>query len=180
MIFIPTRLTGAYIIEMQPLEDERGFFVRSFCQREFESHGLSPRIAQCNVSYNKKKGTLRGMHYQAKPNEEAKLVRCTRGAIYDVIIDLRPASPTFMQWVAVELTAGNRKMLYIPEDFAHGFQTLEDDTEVFYQMSEFYVPECARGVRWDDPAFSVQWPDADRNISKRDQNFADFLPERNL
>jgi len=180
MIFTPTRLTDAYIIEIQPLEDERGFFVRSFCQNEFEKHGLNPRIAQCNVSNNKKKGTLRGMHYQARPHEEAKLVRCTCGAIYDVIIDLRPTSPTFMQWVAVELTAANRKMLYIPEGFAHGFQTLEDNTEVFYQMSEFYVPECARGVRWDDPAFSVQWPDTDRNISERDQNFADFLQDRKL
>ena len=178
MIFTPTSLRDAYVIEMQPLEDERGFFGRSFCQREFEKHGLNPRVAQCNLSYNKKRGTLRGMHYQPKPYEEAKLVRCTCGAIYDVIIDLRPTSPTFMQWVAVELTASNRRMLYIPEGFAHGFQTLEDNTEVFYQMSEFYVPESARGVRWDDPAFSIQWPDTDQKISERDQNFADFLPDR--
>jgi len=176
MIFIETRLKGAFIIESERLEDERGFFGRTWCQHEFEAQGLNPRLVQCNISFNKKKGTLRGMHYQVAPYEEAKLVRCTMGAIYDVIIDLRPTSPTFKQWVAVELTAENRRMLYIPEGLAHGFQTLEDDTEVFYQMSEFYHPECARGVRWDDPAFGVVWPDDVRFISDRDRQYPDFTP----
>src|SRR5665648_637609 len=141
MRFTETRLKGAFIIEPERLEDERGFFARTFCQKEFEAHGLNPRIVQCNISYNKHKGTLRGMHYQVVPMAEAKLVSCTRGAIYDVIIDLRPESPTYCQWFAEELNAENRKMIYIPESFAHGFQTLEGETEVFYQMSEFYSPE---------------------------------------
>ncbi len=141
-------------------------------------HGLNPRVVQCNVSYNKKKGTLRGMHFQVAPHEEAKLVRCTMGAIYDVIIDLRPTSPTYAKHVAVVLSAQNRRMLFIPEGFAHGFQTLEDHTEVFYQMSEMYVPECARGVRWNDPAFGIQWPDDDRIISERDQRYSDFVLQR--
>lgn len=157
MIFTETELKGAFIIEIDPHEDERGFFARSWCENEFKEHGLNPRLAQCNISFNKKRGTLRGMHYQAEPYPEAKLVRCTMGAIYDVIIDLRKDSPTFKRWAAVELTAQNRRALYVPEGFAHGFQTLEDNTEVFYQMSEFYHPECARGVRWDDPAFGVEW-----------------------
>lgn len=157
MLFIETKLKGAFIIDIAPRQDERGFFARSWCADEFEKHGLNPRLAQCNISFNKKRGTLRGMHYQAEPFPEAKLVRCTMGAMYDVMIDLRQNSPTFKQWLAVELTAQNRRALYIPEGFAHGFQTLEDDTEVFYQMSEFYHPECARGVRWDDPAFGVEW-----------------------
>lgn len=175
MIFAETKLKGAYIIEPERLEDERGFFARTFCQEEFAAHGLRTRFVQCSISFNKKKGTLRGMHYQVAPHEEAKLVRCTMGAIYDVIIDLRPGSPTFTQWVAVELTAQNRKMLYIPEGLAHGFQTLEDDTEVFYQMSEFYHPECARGVRWDDPVFGIKWPKIHhRIVSEIDQRYADF------
>ena len=158
MRFTETRLKGAFIIEPERLEDERGFFARTFCQKEFGAHGLNSKIVQCNVSYNKHKGTLRGMHYQAPPMAEAKLVSCTRGAIYDVIIDLQPESPTYCQWFAEELNAENSKMIYIPEGFAHGFQTLEDETEVFYQMSEFYSPEHARGVRWDDPAFGIKWP----------------------
>jgi len=174
MIFTETKLKGAYIIELELLEDERGFFARSFCQKEFEEHGLNPRIVQCNISYNKKKGTLRGMHYQAAPNEEAKLVSCIRGAIYDVIIDLRPDSTTHCQWFAVELSAENYKMLYVPEGFAHGFQTLEDNTVVFYQMFEFYHPECARGVRWDDPAFRIRWPLSNRVMSKKDQSYPAF------
>jgi dTDP-4-dehydrorhamnose 3,5-epimerase len=157
MLFIETKLKGAFIIDIAPRQDERGFFARSWCADEFVKHGLNPRLAQCNISFNKKRGTLRGMHYQAEPFPEAKLVRCTMGAMYDVMIDLRQNSPTFKQWLAVELTAQNRRALYIPEGFAHGFQTLEDDTEVFYQMSEFYHPECARGVRWDDPAFGILW-----------------------
>ena len=166
-----TRLKGAYAIVPDLIEDERGFFARTFCQKEFEAHGLRPTLVQCSVSFNKKKGTLRGMHYQVPPHEEAKLVRCTRGAIYDVIVDLRPSSPTFKQWIAEELTEANRRMLYIPEGFAHGFQTLADHTEVSYQMSEFYHPECARGVRWDDPAFKIDWPVADVIVSKRDQSY---------
>lgn len=158
MIFIATNLTGAFIIKPERLEDERGFFARTWCRQEFEQHGLNPRLAQCNISFNKSKGTLRGMHYQVAPYAEAKLVRCTMGAIYDVILDLRPESVTFKQWISVELTAENRKALYIPEGFAHGFQTLEDNTEAFYQMAEFYHPECARGVRWNDRAFGIKWP----------------------
>lgn len=171
MKFAETRLKGAYAIVPDLIEDERGFFARTFCQKEFEAHGLRPTLVQCSVSFNKKKGTLRGMHYQVPPHEEAKLVRCTRGAIYDVVLDLRPSSPTFKQWVAEELTAANRRMVYIPEGFAHGFQTLADHTEVSYQMSEFYHPECARGVRWDDPAFKIDWPVADAIVSKRDQSY---------
>lgn len=175
MIFRETKLKGAFIIELKRLEDERGFFARTFCQEEFRAHGLNPRVVQCNISFNKQKGTLRGMHYQIAPYEEAKLVRCTRGAIYDVIIDLRPESPTFKQWVAAELTAENRRMLYVPEGFAHGFQTLEDNTEVFYMMSEFYHPECAKGVRWDDPAFGIKWPiTSNVTISVKDRNYPDF------
>lgn len=158
MRFTETVLQGAFIIDVEPVVDERGLFARTWCQREFEAHGLKARWVQCNTSFNKRQRTLRGMHYQAKPYEEAKLVRCTMGAIYDVILDLRPESATFRQWLGVELTAANRRMLYIPEGLAHGFQTLVDHTEVFYQMSEFYHPEGARGVRYDDPAFAIGWP----------------------
>jgi dTDP-4-dehydrorhamnose 3,5-epimerase len=178
VIFTETKLKGAFIVELEKLEDERGFFARTWCRREFEAHGLNPRLVQCNISFNKKKGALRGMHYQVAPYEEAKLVRCTRGAIYDVALDLRPQSPTFKQWVAVELTAENRKMLYIPEGMAHGFQTLADNTEVFYQMSEFYHPESAHGVRWDDPAFVIHWPVEEIIISDRDLSFADYTGGR--
>ena len=174
MRFTETALKGAFIIEPDRIEDERGFFARTFCIQEFEKHGLNPNLVQCSVSFNTKKGTLRGMHYQVKPHEEIRLVRCTRGALYDVILDLRIDSPTFKKWTAVELTAENRTMMYIPEGFAHGFQTLEGNTEVFYQMSEFYHPECARGVRWDDPAFSIQWPPDDRIISVKDLAYTDF------
>ena len=176
MIFTETKLKGAFVIDPEKLEDERGFFARTLCRREFEAHGLNPNLVQCNISFNKKSGTLRGMHYQTKPYEEAKLVRCTKGAICDVIIDLRSYSPSFKQWVRVELTADNHKILYIPEGFAHGIQTLEDNTEVFYQMSEFYTPSYARGVRWNDPAFGIQWPPAERIISERDQSYPDFTP----
>ena len=175
MIFIETKLKGAYIIEPERLSDERGFFARTWCQKEFQTHGLNTNIVQCNISYNKKKGTLRGMHYQAAPHEEAKLVRCTRGAIYDVIIDLQPGSQTFKHWIGMELTEHNRRMLYIPEGFAHGFLTLRDDTEVFYQMSELYSAEHARGVRWNDPAFGIQWPEEVSTISDKDSRFTDFL-----
>ena len=180
MIFIETKLKGAFIIEPERLEDGRGFFARTWCEDEFTKRGLNPRLAQCSLSFNHKRGTLRGMHYQIAPREEAKLVRCTKGAIYDVIIDLSPDSPTFTQWIAVELTSDNRRMIYIPERFAHGFQTLEDNTEVFYQMSEFYAPECARGVRWDDPAFAIQWPEGRRILSDRDKNYPAFSGKRSI
>jgi dTDP-4-dehydrorhamnose 3,5-epimerase len=176
MIFIETRLKDAYIIELERLEDERGFFARSWCQSEFEEHGLNPHLVQCNISYNNKKGTLRGMHFQAAPRGEAKLVRCTRGAIYDVIIDLRPKSPTFKHYAGVELTSEARNALYVPEGLAHGFLTLMDDTEVFYQMSEFYAPGYARGVRWNDPAFAIDWLAPVRVISERDASYPDFIP----
>lgn len=158
MIFTETKLRGAFVIDIEPLEDERGFFARAWSQDEFEKYGLNPRLVQCNISFNKKRGTLRGMHYQAPPFQEAKLVRCTKGAIFDVIIDLRRDSSTFQQWFSVELSADNHRALYVPEGFAHGFQTLADNCEVFYQMSEFFHPECARGVRWDHPTFDVKWP----------------------
>jgi len=169
--FKETKLKDAYFVELDRIEDERGFFARSWCAGEFEEHGLNPDLVQCNVSFNKKKGTLRGMHYQAAPHEEAKLVRCTTGALYDVVIDLRPDSPTFKQWFGVEMTAESRRALYVPEGFAHGFQTLEDDTEILYQTSEFYHAENARGVRYDDPAFGIEWPSSHITISPKDKSF---------
>ena len=176
MIFRETSLKGAYVVEADRLEDERGFFARVFCRDEFEARGLNPNLVQCSVSFNKKMGTLRGMHYQVAPHEEAKLARCTRGAIYDVIADIRPTSPTYMQWLAVELAAEKHTMLYIPEGFAHGFQTLADNTEIFYQISESYDPDCARGFRWNDPAFSLRWPITDEMIlSSRDLSFEDYV-----
>lgn len=174
MFFRETNLKGAFIIQPEERGDSRGFFARTWCQKEFKEQGLNWQIVQCNISFSKKKGTLRGMHYQAKPFEEAKLVRCTRGAIYDVMIDLRPDSPTFKQHVAVKLTANNHKMVYVPEGFAHGFQTLEDNTEVFYQMSCEYAPEYSRGVRWNDPAFSIEWPVKNPIILDRDNSYRDW------
>jgi len=171
MIFEPTALPGAFIVRMERFEDERGSFARSWCREEFLARGLNAELAQCNVSYNRLRGTLRGMHFQVAPYAEAKLVRCTRGAIYDVIVDLRPESPTFTRWVATELTQDDDRMLYIPEGFAHGFQTLRDDTEVFYQMSAPYAPDCARGVRWDDPRFSIEWPIGTMIISDKDRSY---------
>jgi dTDP-4-dehydrorhamnose 3,5-epimerase len=174
MIFRETKLKGAYVVDIEKLEDERGFFARSWCQKEFEAHGLNPRLVQCNISFNARKGTMRGMHYQTQPFEEAKLIRCTRGAIHDVIVDIRPDSPTFREYVGILLTADNRRMLYAPEGFAHGFLTLDDNTEVFYQMSEFYAPECAKGFRWNDPAFRIAWPEVVQVISERDRAYPDF------
>jgi len=174
MRFYETQLSGLFEIHLEPKSDERGFFARSWCEKEFEKHGLNSRILQCNVSFNMRKGTLRGMHFQDEPHAEAKLIRCTRGAIYDVAIDLRCDSKTSKQWVGIELTAENRKMLYIPEGFAHGFLTLEDHTEIFYQMSEFYYPELARGVRWNDPTFNIRWPEEVAVISERDRTYPDF------
>jgi dTDP-4-dehydrorhamnose 3,5-epimerase len=174
MTFHGTKLQGVFEIRIEPLRDERGFFARSWCQTEFKVHGLNPELVQCNISFNGRKGTLRGMHYQLAPYAEAKLIRCTRGAIYDVIVDLRRGSPTFKQWVSVVLTAEKRNMAYVPEDCAHGFLTLEDDTEVLYQMSQFFSAESARGVRWDDPAFQIAWPHEIAVISERDKNYPDF------
>ena len=174
MIFHETRLPGVFEIHLEPKTDERGFFARTWCQAEFEAQGLHPNLVQCSISFNNRKGTLRGMHYQAQPHAEAKLVRCTKGAIIDVAIDLRPASSTYRDWVAVILTADNRNMVYVPEGCAHGFLTLADETEVFYQMSEFYSPESARGVRWNDPAFQIVWPAAIEVISERDRTYPDF------
>ena len=171
MIFTELNLCGAYVIEVERHEDGRGYFGRSFCVEEFGRIGLKSGVAQCNVSFNRRKGTLRGIHYQVPPKAEAKLVRCTRGAIYDVIVDLRGGSPTFSRWAAVELSEDNSRMLYIPEGFAHGFQTLADDSEVFYQMFTPYSPEHARGVRWDDPAFGISWPLTDPIVSERDRSF---------
>jgi len=173
--FSETALKGAFIIEPERIEDERGFFARTFCRREFEARGLNPDLVQCSISFNHQRATLRGMHYQSAPHAEAKLVRCTRGAIYDVIIDLRPQSPTFRRWVAVDISAENHLMVYVPEGFAHGFQTLQDETEVSYYISEFYSPERARGVRWNDPAFAIGWPIADPVISVRDQTHPEFI-----
>lgn len=174
MRFHDTDLAGAYLVELEPFRDQRGFFARSWCPREFADHGLEPKLAQCSISFNHQAGTLRGMHYQAHPYEEVKLVRCTSGVIYDVIIDLRPESPTFKQWVGVTLSAENRLMLYIPKGFAHGFLTLSDDAEVFYQISEFYEPSAGRGVRYNDPAFQIEWPGEVRVISDRDRDYPDF------
>lgn len=175
MKFTETPISGAFAIELEPISDERGHFARSFDREAFAAHSLDPVVAQCNVSFNNRAGTLRGMHFQREPHGEAKLVRCTRGAIYDVIIDLREDSPTFCQWYAIELTADNNQMLYIPVGVAHGFQTLADNSEVFYQMAAAYVPSHADGVRWDDPAFGIEWPDANnRVISDRDRSYPDF------
>ena len=174
MIFASTPLVGAFVVELKRIEDERGFFARSFCQREFAEQGLDTRLAQCNVSFNSKRGTLRGLHYQVPPHGEAKLVRCTQGAIWDVMVDLRPESASFKRWFGAELSAGNRRALYIPEGFAHGFQTLTDDAEVLYLMSEFYHQESAHGLPWNDPAFSIEWPIALPIISQRDRSFTPF------
>ncbi len=170
MIFVATELEGAYRVEPETIEDERGFFARTWCREEFRTYGLCDDLVQCNVSFNLLKGTLRGMHYQTPPHEEVKLVRCTMGAVFDVIVDLRPDSPTWQQWTACELTAENRRMLYIPEGFAHGFQTLCDRTEVSYQMSVPYRPEAAAGFRFNDPSVGVLWPYAPSMISQRDQS----------
>ncbi|HTS87425.1 MAG TPA: dTDP-4-dehydrorhamnose 3,5-epimerase [Gemmatimonadales bacterium] len=174
MIFEPTPLAGAVTVELERHEDERGFFARSFCRREFEAQGLDPCVAQCNVSFNRRRGTLRGLHWQAAPHGEAKLVRVTRGELYDVIVDLRPDSPTLGRWFGVELTADNHRALYIPLGFAHGFQTLVDEVEVFYQMSTFYAPEAQRGARWDDPAFGIHWPILPPFLSQRDATYPDY------
>ncbi len=177
MIFTETELRGAFVVDIEPREDERGLFARAWCEDELARHGLETRVAQCNLSFNHRAGTLRGMHFQRPPHAEVKLVRCTRGAVYDVIVDLRPESPTRGRWVAVELTADNRRTLYIPEGFAHGYQTLVDATETYYQVSAAYAPDAEGGVRWDDPSFGIVWPDADeRIISEKDRAWPDYEP----
>ena len=175
MRFLPTALPGVLVVEPELREDDRGFFARTWCRDEFASAGIPTGWTQCNVSFNRRAGTLRGMHWQAAPHEEAKLVRCTAGAAYDVVLDVRAGSPTFGKWTAVELTAANRLAVFIPGGFAHGFQTLADGTELFYHMSATYHPESARGVRWDDPAFGITWPPCEsRVIAPRDLSFPDF------
>jgi dTDP-4-dehydrorhamnose 3,5-epimerase len=176
MRFTPTPLSGVLVVELDLLGDERGWFARTFDAEEFEAHGLNPAVVQCNASFNSRRDTLRGMHYQAEPHGESKLVRCVRGAIFDVAVDLRTDSATFCEWHGVELRAENGRALYIPAGLAHGFQTLTDDCEVLYQMGYRYVPEAARGVRWDDSAFGIEWPASagERIISERDRSFEDF------
>ena len=177
MIFKPTPLAGAWTIEIEPHRDERGFFARAFCADEFAEHGLNVFYPQCNISQNKQGGTVRGMHFQVMPHEETKVVRCTRGAIHDVIVDIRPESPTFGAHFGLELSAANYIMLYVPEGFAHGFQTLEDDTEVFYMMSHVYAPQAARGFRHNDPRFNIEWPKDVTLISGRDAAYPDFTDD---
>jgi dTDP-4-dehydrorhamnose 3,5-epimerase len=174
MKFTETKLKGAFVVEIDKLADDRGFFGRSWCRKEFEAQGLTARMLQANVSFNRKKGTLRGMHYQIAPYQESKLIRCTRGAIYDVIIDLRPESPTYKQWAGVELTANNFTLFFVPEDFAHGFITLMDNTEITYQVSQFYSPGSEKGIRYNDPRFNIQWPLEVSVISDKDSNWPDF------
>lgn len=171
MKFTELSVAGSYLVEPEPAADERGFFARTFCQAEFAALGLNPGLVQCSVSFSRRAGTLRGMHYQKKPYEEDKLVRCTAGAIFDVVLDLRSDSATYLKWTAVELSAGNHKAVCVPAGCAHGFLTLADGSEVFYQMSEMYHPESSAGVRWNDPAFGIEWPDNDVIISERDRNF---------
>jgi dTDP-4-dehydrorhamnose 3,5-epimerase len=175
VIFNETDLPGAYLIDLERREDERGFFARAWCAEEFSEHGLSTRLVQANMSFNVRQGTVRGMHFQVDPHAEAKVVRCTRGAIFDAIIDLRPESETYKRWIGVELDAQGRRALYVPERFAHGFQTLAPDTETMYLVSEFYAPQAEGGVRWDDPAFGIEWPDpANAFLSEKDRNWPDF------
>ena len=168
MIFTETELKGAYTIDLEQKHDHRGFFARTFCAKELEAHGLKPVVAQCNLSFNHKKGTLRGMHYQTEPAAETKIVRCTKGAIYDVIIDMRPESPTYLQHFGVELTADNHRALYVPEMFAHGYQALTDGCEVMYMVGEFYTPGYEKGLRYDDPFFNIQWPIEATEMSEKD------------
>jgi dTDP-4-dehydrorhamnose 3,5-epimerase len=171
VIFTETELSGAYIVDPERAADERGYFARTFCADEFAAHGLETRFVQCSISFNPQKGTLRGLHYQAPPHQEVKVVRCTRGAIFDVAVDIRPDSSTFGRWTAAELTAGNGRALYIPQGFAHGFQTLSDDAEVYYEISARYVPESVRGVRWDDPELAITWPIPNPVLGERDRRW---------
>lgn len=177
MIFRSTSLAGAYVIELDPHVDERGFFARSFCEREFAEQGLPTRFPQCNLSRNRRRGTLRGMHFQAGLDPEQKLVRCTAGAVHDVIVDLRRSSPTWLQWLGVDLTVESGRALFVPGGFAHGFVTLEDDTDVSYQMTDFFRPERARGFRWNDPRIAIRWPTEPTIVAERDATYADFVPD---
>lgn len=175
MIFIESKLKGAYLIKPEKIKDERGYFTRNFCKNEFKEYELECDIVQCNISYNKKKGTLRGMHFQCAPFEECKIVSCIKGSIYDVIIDLREGSNTYLEWEGYDLSQANHDMLYIPKGFAHGFQTLEDDTEVYYQMTQFYHSDYAGGVRWDDKIFNIEWPTCcNRIMSLKDKHWSDY------
>jgi dTDP-4-dehydrorhamnose 3,5-epimerase len=174
MLFTETRLKGAFTIQLEKRGDERGFFARTFCQNEFSNHDLNPQLSQANLAYSRFKGTLRGMHYQAGPHAEAKLVRCTKGAVFDVAVDLRPGSATYCQWFGVTLSSDNYKMFYIPEEFAHGYMTIEDHCELTYMVSAFYTPHAERGIRWDDPAFNIKWPFSPKIISDKDKRWADF------
>ena len=176
MLFSETELKGAYVIELEPRVDERGFFARTFCERELAEHGLPSHFPQCNLSRNSKRGTLRGMHYEAGPSAESKLVRCLSGSIFDAIVDLRPSSPTRFRWTAVELSAESGRALFVPAGFGHGFLTLRDDSDVFYHMGDFYRPEAARGFRWNDPFFSIAWPESPLSIAARDASYPDFEP----
>jgi dTDP-4-dehydrorhamnose 3,5-epimerase len=177
MIFTETSLKGAHIIEIKKLEDERGFFGRSWCKREMEEHGLNGDLAQANTAFSHKQGTLRGLHYQSAPYEETKIVRCTRGALYDVIVDLRPDSPGYLEWYGVELTENNYKALYIPENFAHAYITLTDNCEVTYMVTQFYTPGAERGIRWNDPLLKIRWPVEPVIISEKDRSHPDFVPD---
>lgn len=176
MKFVPTGVGGAHVVELELHTDDRGFFARTYCEREFAEHGLVPVAAQANLSHNRLAGTMRGMHYLAPPGSEAKLVRCTRGAIFDVVVDLDPASPTYLEHVGIELTAENHRGVYVPPRFAHGFLTLVDDTDVSYQMSDVYAPEHERGALYDDPAFGIEWPAPVRVLSDRDASYPPFAP----
>ena len=177
MIFLPLALPGAMIVDLERFDDARGFFARAWCEREFAEAGLNPALVQASISHNRRRGTLRGMHYQAAPHAEDKLVRCIHGAIWDVIIDLRPESPTYLQYRGVELNAARGRALYVPKGFAHGFQSLTDDAQVFYQMSEFHAPDAARGIRWDDPRFGIDWPERPPILSPRDASYPDFTAQ---
>jgi dTDP-4-dehydrorhamnose 3,5-epimerase len=174
MIWRETELAGAFVVESEPIEDARGWFARIYDESEFAERGLASRFVQSSAAFNTESGTLRGMHYQEEPHTEAKLVRCVRGAVHDVIVDLRPGSPTFKRWAAVELTAAGGRMLYVPEGLAHGYLTLEDETETFYLISAAYAPEAAGGVRWDDPAFGIEWPHEPKVMSEKDRAWPDF------
>ncbi|MFH5833512.1 dTDP-4-dehydrorhamnose 3,5-epimerase [Halalkalibaculum sp. DA384] len=179
MLFKKTDLKDAYIIELERYADTRGFFARAFCEKEFANNGIKFPVVQANTSYSQKKHTLRGMHYQQEPHQEAKLIKCTKGAIFDAIIDMRPDSPTFKKWIGVELNQDNRRMLYVPEGFAHGFLTLKDDTEVYYPVSEFYAPGAEKGIRWNDPEFNIKWPAEPEVISRKDRSWPLFDDSRN-
>jgi dTDP-4-dehydrorhamnose 3,5-epimerase len=177
MRFQTAPLAGVFVIDVEPLQDERGYFARTWCRREFTAHGLNDRLVQCSLSLTRRRGTLRGLHYQAPPHAEDKLVRCTQGAVHDVVVDLRPDSATFCRYFAVQLSAETHRAVYVPTGCAHGFQTLTDDVVVFYQMTEFYAPDAGRGVRWNDPRFGIRWPIATPILSARDAAYPDFRPD---